>query len=185
MPLTRDTALKELTKNAEMCAVKSKAHVPAVTLEDVIKNRKLCEKNLCGNYNKSWTCPPNCDSEERCVKKMSEYRDADVLSIRYENLDFKDREDIEKKMSDFQDFCRRIMIDCRKNGIETLALADGKCNFCKKCALLDGKPCKSPEMQIAPISAHGIDMERYLNSEGESFRFEKDAMTLYAIFLFK
>ena len=185
MSMRRETALKEITEGIEGVRIISDVNVPKVTAEDVVANRKLCEKNLCGNYGSSWTCPPNCEDVESCVNKLSKYSGADVLSIRYENLDFSDGKSVERMMGGFQDICRDVMLKCREADIDVLALADGKCNYCERCAFLDGDPCRHPDMRVAPISAHGIDMKRFLNSIGEDFVFEKNAATLYGIFLFK
>ncbi len=183
--MSRDSVLKSLTKDLKNCKIISNVNVPVVTMNDIITNRKLCEKNLCNNYGISWVCPPNCESGESCIEKLSKYSSADVLSVRYENLDFKNVKQIHEIMADFQNLCRDIMIECRKEGFDVLALADGKCNICKKCGVVDKIPCRHPDMVVAPISANGIDMKKYLNSIGEDFVFEKDAATLYGIFLFK
>ncbi len=185
MSFTRGTIIRELTANVPNCRMITGVKVPDVTLDDVVSNRKACEKNLCGHYNTSWTCPPNCGSDEFCMKRFKQYSNADVIAVTYDNVDFSDKESVEKKLSDFQKLSRKIMIGCREHGFDVMTFSEGPCNYCEICAFLDGKKCRNPDMQVPSVSGNGIDMERYLSSIGESFKFEKNRMTLYGVFLFR
>lgn len=185
MSFKRDNIIGELVKGYPNTTVKTDLPVPEVTYKSVQKNRMLCRTNMCGHYNSSWTCPPNCGTSEYCIERISSYKLSDVVMRRYDNVDFSNKEMVDGMMNDFRDMCRDIMIKCREQGFDVIAFADGPCSYCEECAFKKGKKCYHPEMQVPSVSGYGIDMTSYLSQIGVKFGFSKDSVTLYGIFLFK
>ena len=180
----RDTVIEDILKGRDGCVVRTHVPLPRVSYKSVEKNRMLCRTNTCGNFNRSWTCPPNCGSAEFCIERVNSFRDADILMKRYENVDLRDAEGLERLMDGFRDLCRDVLTGCRKEGYDVLVLADGPCSYCKECAIEKGKKCYHPEMQVPSVSGYGIDMTSYMKECGIEFSFEKDAVTLYGVVLF-
>ncbi len=185
MANNRDNIVENLVKDVSGCTVKTHVPKPNVTFASVEKNRMLCRSNLCGNYNTSWTCPPNCGSSEYCIERINAYKDADILMVRYDNVDFSDKEKLDGMMNGFRDICRDVMVKCRKEGFDVIAFADGPCSYCKECAFIKGKNCYHPDMQVPSVSGYGIDMTTYMQEIGIEFSFSKDSVTLYGVLLFK
>ena len=185
MSFKRDNIIGELVKDYPNTTVKTNLPVPEVTYKSVQKNRMLCRTNMCGHYNSSWTCPPNCGTEEFCIERISSYGLSDVVMRRYDNVDFSDTEKVDAMMNGFRDMCRDIMIKTRKEGFDVIAFADGPCSYCKECAFRKGKNCYHPEMQVPSVSGYGIDMTSYLSEIGIEFGFSKNSVTLYGIILFR
>ena len=181
----RDNIIRELTKDVSGSTVKNHAPIPNVTYASVEKNRMLCRSNLCGNYNTSWTCPPNCGTSEYCIGRINAYKDADILMVKYDNVDFSDHDGVESIMNGFRDICRNVMTECRKEGFDVLVFADGPCSYCKECAFTKGKNCYFPDKQVPSVSGYGIDMTSYMKEIGVEFTFSKDSVTLYGVILFK
>ena len=181
----RDNIVENLAKDISGCTVKTRVPKPKVTYASVEKNRILCRTNTCGNYNTSWTCPPNCGTSEYCIERINAYKDADILMVKYENVDFSDSEKLEGMMNGFRDICRNVMVECRKEGFDVIAFADGPCSYCKECAFIKGKNCYHPEMQVPSVSGYGIDMTSYMKGIGIEFSFSKDSVTLYGVLLFR
>ncbi len=181
----RKTIVSELIKDIPGCSVKVGVSRPNVTFASVAKNRSLCRTNTCGNYNTSWTCPPNCGTSEYCIEKIGSYRDADIIMKRYDNVDFSDSQKLDEMMNGFRSMCRDVMIGCRKAGFDVIAFADGPCSYCKECAFIKGKKCYHPDMQVPSVSGYGIDMTSYMKEIGIEFSFSKDSVTLYGVLLFK
>ena len=179
-------SISEYIVNSEDCRIIPNVHVPDVTLEDIIKFRKICEGNECKNYDTSWTCPPHCGSNEECISKIKGYSYADVYIREFRNVDFKNKEAMEKMMDGFRTECRDILTEMRKDSIDAMAFADGPCRYCgDNCSVKKKKPCPYPEMQVPSVSGYGIDMGKYIESIGESFTFSENKVTLYGIFLFR
>ena len=181
----RKGIVARLVKDIPGCTVKTCVAIPKVTYASVAKNRMLCRTNTCGNYNTSWTCPPNCGSSEYCIEKINSYKDADIIMKKYTDVDFSDKEMVDGMMNGFRDICRDVMIRCRKEGFDVIAFADGPCSYCKECAFTKGKKCYHPEMQVPSVSGYGIDMTSYMNSVGIEFSFSEDSVTLYGVLLFR
>ena len=181
----RDEIISKLLENEKDCSVKTHAPLPDVSYASVEKNRSLCRTNMCGHYNHSWTCPPNCGSAEYCIEKINSYKDCDVIMKRYHNVDFSDTVSVDRMMNGFRDTVRGVMIGCRKKGFDVIAFADGPCSYCRECAFQRGEKCRHPEMQVPSVSGYGFDMTSFLNEIGESFGFSKDTVTLYGVILFR
>ena len=181
----RDDVTVKLLEKDKDCKVKVHAPLPEISYASIDKNRSLCRTNMCGHYNHSWTCPPNCGSPEYCLNKINSFKDCDVIMKTYRNVDFKDNVAMDKMMNGFRDTCREAMIGCRKAGFDVIAFADGPCSYCKECAFLKGKNCYHPDMQVPSVSGYGFNMTEFLKEIGESFGFSKDSVTLYGVILFK
>ena len=181
----RDDVTVKLLEKDKDCRVKVHAPLPKVSYASIEKNRSLCRTNLCGHYNHSWTCPPNCGSAEFCLERINSYKDCDVIMKTYRNVDFSDTVAVDKMMNGFRDTCREVMIGCRKAGFDVIAFADGPCSYCKECAFTRGEKCCHPDMQVPSVSGYGFNMTEFLKEIGENFGFSKDTVTLYGVILFK
>ena len=185
MGYDRDNVTGLLLRNDKDCRVKVHAPLPKVSYASIEKNRSLCRTNMCGHYNHSWTCPPNCGSAESCLERIDSYRDCDVIMKTFRDVDFSDTTAVDRMMNGFRDTCREVMIGCRKAGFDVMAFADGPCSYCRECAFTEGKKCRHPDMQVPSVSGYGFDMTDFLKRIGESFGFSKDTVTLYGVILFK
>lgn len=181
----RDSIVADLVKETPDCSVKTHVPKPKVTYASVAKNRSMCRTNLCGSFNTSWTCPPNCGTAEYCIERIGSYKDADIIMKKYTNVNFSDPEMMDSMMTGFRDLCRGVMVGCRKEGFDVIAFADGPCSYCKECAFTKGKKCYHPDMQVPSVSGYGIDMTSYMKETGIEFSFSKDSVTLYGVLLFK
>ena len=183
--IDRKDIVRTLIKDIGGCDVIVNATMPKVTYASIEKNRMLCRTNKCGNYNTSWTCPPNCGSAEYCIESIGSCKSADIIMKKYENVDFSDKDGLESIMNGFRDICRKVMVGCRKEGFDVMAFADGPCSYCKECAFIKGKACYHPDMQVPSVSGYGFDMTAYMGENGINFGFSKDSVTLYGVILFK
>jgi len=160
-----------------------KVEPPAPDVESMSKCRELCGQNLCGSFDNNWGCPPGVGSGEECLGIVSRYSKAVVIMKKYEDLDFDDKPHIDGIAKDHQELCRRFGNLLRREGYDTLPLADGGCCYCAKCSYPDS-PCRFPDQRVTSVSCYGILMDKYLPSQGVDFSFEKDCMTLYGIILY-
>ncbi len=145
--------------------------------KDAIMFRTLCEGNACGDYGRTWTCPPGIGTLEECKEYISGYDSAILVSCPF-GLD----EDFVEIKQVLQNVCREskyILIDA---GYEVYVLGDGGCNFCEKCAYPNS--CVDPIAQIPSISGFGIDMGEYLKQMDIELRFDTGEFALYGIILF-
>ena len=112
-----------------------------------------CRANYCGNYNKSWRCPPNVGTLEELKEKYTKYPEVFVFTTKHE---IEDSFDIEGM------FAARLEHDKVENLIRPVlpegsqVLGAGGCNVCEKCAFPE--PCRFPEKAKTSVEACGINV---------------------------
>lgn len=156
----------------------SEGHVPAYDPETVIRCRNLCAENACGDYGRTWSCPPGFDGT---MERYSKNCDLCLVMSKAYVLDPKDRAEVAQAGTDFKSLIRKAVRILRSEGFVCNGFGDGGCDYCGECAYPD--PCRFPEVLIPSISALGIDLKEYLGALGMEFSFRDDAMTLYALLL--
>lgn len=63
--------------------------------------RNMCEQNMCGNYGKSWTCPPAVASLDQLHLQLSSYNRFMIVDKVYTLEDSFDWEGMVSSMKDF------------------------------------------------------------------------------------
>ncbi|MBR4226035.1 MAG: hypothetical protein IKR86_04560 [Candidatus Methanomethylophilaceae archaeon] len=151
---------------------------PVHNEESLARGRSLCAENKCGSYGRSWGCPPGCDLTVEKVSK--EYSRMGVVKKRFE-VDLSDKEALDRLGEDLQTHVRSIVLALRREGYRCLGFADGGCRYCGRCSYPE--PCRYPEMLVPSVSVLGLDLKEYMAANGEDFRFEKDAVTMYGFIM--
>ena len=152
------------------------APVPVRDTESEIRCRTLCETNECGDYGRTWACPPgfagNLDDYKGRFTKVAIMRRAFDVNVN-------DRERLTEISRKVQDDVRQAAVLIRGSGIDCKGFADGGCTYCGVCAYPE--PCRFPEMLVPSVSSLGIDMGDFLKSIGEELEFREDRITLYGL----
>ena len=160
------------------------ASAPRSTLSSVKKFRTKCAENVCGSYGVSWTCPPAVGTPAECINRLKGFDKAVIMTKMFTDIaDVRDIETMERLSKENQGACRSVKHMLEEEGYEALALSGGPCRFCTKCSYPD--PCRFPGEQVSSVSGYGIDMGKYLKSNGIDFEFSDNEVTLYAIVLFR
>lgn len=146
--------------------------------------RAICKTNKCGNYDRSWTCPPAVGPIDECLEQLYSFDNAVIFMRKFVDVNVKDEASLKKMMKEHQDSCRTIKHMFANEGFDELTLSDGECKFCEKCTYPD-KPCRYPNERIPSVSGYGIDMEKYITSNGIEFKFSDNEVTLYGLLLFR
>lgn len=117
--------------------------------EDVVK---ACEANYCGNYNRTWACPPNVGKFEDLKARYSRYRKTFVFTTKHELEDSFDIEGMNAGRLEHNRVEDQIRELAAERGAVILG-AEG-CAVCKTCAFPD--PCRFPEKKRTSVEACGI-----------------------------
>ncbi len=155
---------------------------PTVDVPQVRHYRTLCAENKCGCYGTTWGCPPGSCTEQEAAEIISRYSEAVVIYRRFELPQDPDEAFYSRIAKMCQENIRKLSMVARSEGVENLPLGDGGCTYCNKCSYPD--PCRYPDRCVKSISGMGIDMETYLKERGIEFKFEKGAVTLYALLMY-
>lgn len=160
-----------------------------VRVEDICFDaslRKLCEMNQCGNYGKSWTCPPDVGDINDLIQEAKSYDYALVYQT-VSNLE--DSFDIEG-MEAARVRHKNIMADITKLATETLPgkilhLAAGGCPNCEVCARKQDQPCRFPDKKLASLEAYGVYVSELAKTAGMKYINGKNTVTYFGAFFFR
>lgn len=135
-----------------------------------------CRANYCGNYNKSWKCPPNVGKLEDLKAKYTAYENIFVFTTKHEIEDSFDIEGMfaaRLKHDETEDIVRKIL----PKGCEVLGA--GGCNVCAKCAF--PKPCRFPEKAKTSVEACGINVVSLAKTAKINYTNGENTVTYFSV----
>ncbi|MDR3173596.1 MAG: DUF2284 domain-containing protein, partial [Treponema sp.] len=119
-----------------------------------VEVRDACAVNKCGQYGKSWSCPPGCGTFEECEVKLRQYHRGLLLQSTGE---MEDPFDVDVMTSTADDHAERFKLFKKsiENQYKGVFFIGGVCRNCEKCTYPDA-PCRFPD-QIS-YSLEGLGM---------------------------
>ena len=115
----------------------------------------LCKMNTCGNYMKSWTCPPLAGEIDDLIATAKEYKQMLVFQAIYTLTDSFDIEGMFEANQKFRRLTEEVDKVC--GDIKPhLTLSAGGCDICKPCKAATNELCVNPDKAFIPLEAYGI-----------------------------
>ena len=140
---------------------------------------KACEANVCGNYNKSWTCPPAIEPPEKQKEKVTAFSSAFVFTTKSALEDSFDYEGMERAKENHD----RLTAEIREKFGKTCPVyGAGACSLCKPCAYPEA--CRFPEKAYLSIEAGGINVTELSRSANIHYNSGRDTVTYFSMILF-
>ena len=136
-----------------------------------------CKSNVCGNYNKSWTCPPVCESMEEQRKKILSFQNVFVFTTKHKLEDSFDYEGMIRGM----ELHALLTIEFKKRSNDAPVYGAGSCPVCDFCAF--PSPCPFPEKKIGSIEAAGINVTELSKAAGIAYNNGPDTVTYFSMAL--
>lgn len=152
--------------------------VPECDADSEIRCRRMCEENRCGQYGRTWACPPGFSVT---LDDLRGRFSSAVLMVRAEEASPDDADATDELARSVQDDVRMAVAAISGTGRDCMGFADGACGYCGVCAYPE--PCRFPAMLVPSISALGLDLGAYLGALGEKLEFRSDRVTLYGLLL--
>ena len=148
--------------------------------------RALCERNSCGNYDTNWMGPPAIGPIKDLMERARKYRFGLLFQTVCNVESSFDLKGMIKGAEVHEQVFRRLLqrIKNKYNYKEMLPLNAGCCRKCKKCAYLDGEPCRNPEEAVASVEAYGIDVMRMEKDAGIPYYNGKNTISYVGLILF-
>lgn len=140
---------------------------------------KACESNICGRYNKSWTCPPAIEPIEKQKEKITAFSSAFVFTTKF---DIEDSFDYEGMVKAKEHHSRLTDEMHERFGKSNPVLGAGACNLCDPCAY--PQPCKFPEKTYLAIEAVGINVTELSRAAGIRYNNGPNTITYFSAILF-
>jgi len=144
---------------------------------------EYCKTNVCGNYNKSWTCPPVCESMEEQRKKILGCENVFVFTTMHNLEDSFDYEGMTRGRE--KHALLTIEVKKRLNGVSIYGAGS-----CPVCGGKEGKdlcafpaPCPFPEKKIGSIEAAGINVTELSKAAGLAYNNGPNTVTFFSMAL--
>ena len=158
-------------------SVHEKAILPVTALVFSPALLESCKTNVCGYYNKSWVCPPACESVEEQKKKIFSHKNLLVFTTMHALEDSFDYDG----MSKGRELHSLLTLELKKI-LNTSVYGAGNCPICKTCAF--PSPCIHPEKRIGSVEAVGIDVTSLSKAAGIAYNNGQNTVTFFSIAVF-
>ena len=145
--------------------------------------RYICQAE-CPMYGKSWACPPAVGEVEKCKQRCDVYQHCLLVGTVVEVADIADISETLSTRGDHEAVTNQIRDLMRAQGVEPYILSTEACAQCKRCAWLDGEPCRMPERMHPCIESHGINVIPVLEENGLDFQYGGNIVTWYSLLFF-
>ncbi len=146
---------EKLRQMAEAAGFSASVPLRMQTIELRPEVREMCAENICGRYDKCWSCPPGCGTLEECKKRIERYTGGILVQTVGETEDAFDFETMVEIEREHKDHFQKMYAALRAEGKDVLALGAGCCTCCDPCAYPDA-PCRFPEKMVSSMEAYGI-----------------------------
>lgn len=141
-----------------------------------------CAQNKCGQYGKSWACPPANGTLEENMAQMQGYRAGIIVQTTGElktSLDYKAMMRIvEEHNQRFRAFRKELNADYP--GL--LALGAGGCKICEACSYPDA-PCRLPNEMTCSMEGYGLVVNDVCKKNGIPYYHGPGTMTYIGCYL--
>jgi predicted metal-binding protein len=136
-----------------------------------------CKTNVCGNYNKSWVCPPACESMEEQKKKILSYKNLLVFTTVHALEDSFDYDGMTKGRE-----LHSLLTSELKKLTDAPVYGAGNCPVCETCAF--PTPCPFPEKKISSVEAASIDVTALSKAARIAYNNGECTVTFFSMALF-
>lgn len=160
------------------------AWVEPESLEFSDRVRWICQHE-CTMYNTTWACPPGVGTVEECRKKCLGYNKCLLISTVTEVADISDLQGTLATRTDHEAITDQVGELLRALGAEPYILSTEACAICKRCAYLDGLPCRFPEKMHPCVESQGINIIPTLEENGLDFQYGSNVVTWVSLLLFR
>ena len=121
--------------------------------------RTIC-KQECERYGSTWACPPAVGELPECEKKIHSFPQAIFFSSVAE-------------------------VFLEGEGYETFTLSTESCDYCKRCAYLDGKPCRFPEHMHPCLESYGVVVNEIVEREQMEYNLGGNTILWFSMVLIR
>ncbi|MDR2405999.1 MAG: DUF2284 domain-containing protein [Deltaproteobacteria bacterium] len=146
--------------------------------------RKFCVQNLCGNYGKSWTCPPNGGTAEEIAKEILGYSSGVLFEVSGPLRFTVDWKSMMKVANDLNRVCFAIVDEIIPKIGNGTVFGYGPCKYCKDCAFKTDEPCRYPQKRVRSLECACVDVGELTKECGLSLGGDPDKMSFFGLFVY-
>ena len=145
--------------------------------------RWICQHE-CGQYGKSWACPPGVGTVAECRDHCMSYNRCLVISTVTEVADIADIDETLATRPAHEALTEQVAALLKEQGEKPYILSTQACAICDRCAILDNQPCRFPEKMHPCVESHGINVVPILEKLGLDFQFGSNMVTWISLLLY-
>jgi len=164
-------------------SVHEQAILPSESLSFSQDLLDYCKTNVCGNYNKSWTCPPACGSLEEQQRNILSFKNVLIFTTMHKLEDSFDYEGMTKGRG----LHTLLLIELKNKLGDVPVYGAGNCPVCMdkegKSICAFPSPCPFPEKMIRSIEAAGINVTELSKSAKITYNNGENTVTYFSMVL--
>ena len=145
--------------------------------------RFICETE-CPMYGKTWACPPGVGTVESCRCRCQDFENCLMIATVTEVSDISNLEETLAIRPGHEDITNQVRDILRELGVQPYVLSTEACTVCRRCAYLDGQPCRFPEKMHPCVESHGINLIPTLEENGIEFQFGGNVVTWVSLLFY-
>ena len=145
--------------------------------------RWICEHE-CPMYGQTWACPPGVGSVNNCKAKCLRHENCLMVSTITEVADITDINETLATRPEHEAITNQVRDIMRELGVDPYILSTEACSICKRCAYLDGQPCRYPNRMHPCVESHGINVVPVMEENGLNFQFGANVVTWISLLFY-
>ena len=146
--------------------------------------RTIC-KQECERYGSTWACPPAVGELSECEKKIRSYPKAVFFSSVAEVSDIMNMKEMLSTRMEHEALTEKVRDFLEGEGYETFTLSTESCDFCERCAYLDGKPCRFPEHMHPCLESYGVVVSEIVEKEAMEYNLGGNTILWFSMVLIR
>ena len=174
--------MEKLGKLAEDFGFTAWGELDMKTLEFKPEVRDMCEANTCGQWNRTWACPPACGTLEEMRERVEKYRCGILVQTVGQMEDSFDVETMMETSANHKKNFDALWDELKKEYPGLMAMGTGGCSRCQKCTYPDA-PCRFPDKLCASMEGCGLVVNEVCTANGLKYNHGKDTICYTACFL--
>lgn len=159
-----------------------------VPVADIVFHREFradCEKNTCGHYGKSWTCPPHVGEIDELIARAQKCEGACVFCSVGKIGRPRDGDFIVQLGLRHHETTQSLTRAAKPLVSSLLPLGAGYCLGCSSCAILEDAPCRKPDEATASLESYGIAVTPLAKSAGLAYNAGRGTVTFFGAMLYR
>ena len=162
------------------------AVIPVENIETDASFREMCRVNVCGNYGKSWMCPPDAGDIHALMAELRTYRYALVFQTVSKLEDSFDYEGMMEAGTRHNKLMQSVrgLAKAVPGWARVTMLGAGGCRVCPVCAKKTDEPCRHPDLAMSSLETYGINVSKLATAAGMKYINGKDTVTYFGTVLF-
>ena len=146
------------------------------------KFRSYCEQNLCGQYNKNYSCPPLCGTYEEMKSKILSYNNALVFQSQFVIHNLKDETSIKQIQKWHNSTMLKVLNSLSNN--DGFIIGSSHCTLCNNCNKKQNKNCKYSKLKFSCMSAYCINVKELADVCGMDYEYKNNVLSLFGMYVY-